>query len=167
VPLSGHTLWEMGSPERGDVVVFSQGRKDMIKRIVGLPGDRIRYEDKMLYVNDKPVLQVFQDEVLQVHDQWRGWPFRRYVEHLDAKSHDILLRMDQDSVAVITYPYQSVTVPEGSYYVLGDNRDNSLDSRYWGFVKASTIQGRAFAIFTSIDWANRTLRWNRLFTGIQ
>ncbi len=166
VPLTGHTLWKIGAPERGDVVVFSQGRKDMIKRIVGLPGDRIRYEDKMLYVNDKPMLQVFQDDVLQVHEQWKGWPFRRHVEHLDARSHDILLRMDQGLSRDRIYPYQSVTVPEDSYYVLGDNRDNSLDSRYWGFVKASTVQGRAFAIFTSIDWENHALRWDRLFTGI-
>jgi signal peptidase I len=166
LPITGHALWKIGSPERGDVVVFAQGRKDMIKRVVGLPGDRIRYEDKILYVNNKPMLQVFQDDVLQVHNHWKGWPFRRYLEHLDAKSHDIFLRMDQGSAHAVTYPYQSVTVPEGSYYVLGDSRDNSLDSRYWGFVDASTIQGRAFAIFTSIDWENHTLRWDRLFTGI-
>ena len=167
VPVLGYTLWKIGSPERGDVVVFSRGRKDMIKRVVGLPGDRIRYEDKVLYVNDKPMLQVFKDDVLQVPTQWQGWPFRLHVEHLGAKSHDILLRMDQNiSQSKMVYPYQSVIVPEGSYYVLGDNRDNSLDSRYLGFVHASSIQGRAFAIFTSIDWANHALRWNRLFTGI-
>lgn len=167
LPIVGHTLWNIGSPKRGDVVVFSQGRKDMIKRVVGLPGDQIRYENKMLYVNGKPMLQVFQDDVLQVPDQWQGWPFRRHTEHLDAKPHDILLRMDQGSLRdKHSYPYASVTVPEGSYYVLGDNRDNSVDSRYWGFVKASAVQGRAFAIFTSIDWEKHTLRWSRSFTGI-
>ncbi|MEY3183204.1 MAG: signal peptidase, partial [Pseudomonadota bacterium] len=94
LPVTGQTLWKMGAPERGDVVVFSKGRKDMIKRIVGLPGDRIRYENKILYVNDKPMLQVFQDDVLAVPQQWKGWPFRRHTEHLDSKTHDILLKMD-------------------------------------------------------------------------
>jgi signal peptidase I len=168
VPMSGHLLWQIGAPKRGDVVVFSQGRKDVIKRIVGLPGDNVQYRDKVLYINGKPMLQVFQEDILEVHKQWKGWPFRHYIEHLDGKQHDMLLRMDQQglSYAHKEYPYASMVVPKDSYYVLGDNRDNSLDSRYSGAVKASQIQGRAVAIFTSIDWENHKLRWNRLFTGI-
>lgn len=108
--------------ERGDVVVFKFDRepeKDYVKRVVGLPGDEVRVDDKILYVNGKAV-----DEP--------------YVSHRD------------DNVVPERDFLPAVKVPIGHYFLMGDNRDNSADSREWGFVPARQIRGRALLIYWSI-----------------
>lgn len=166
LPISGTPLFKPDQPKRGDVVVFSQGRKDVIKRVVGLPGDKIRYDGQFLYVNGQPMMQT--QYTRDSHARLQSWPFQAYTEQLGSKKHAILRKVDKsDWEGQAVYPYGSVLVPKDSYYVLGDNRDNSADSRYWGFVKNKEIQGKAFFIFTSIDWDKYRLRWDRLLSSIE
>lgn len=111
-----------GEIDRFDVVVFHKdGNTDYVKRVIGLPGDEIRYENDVLYVNNEPVDETFLDDVLA---EWKlGVPFTE-----DFTIDDLT---------------GSVEVPEGQYFVLGDNRENSLDSRVIGFVKDESIVGVA------------------------
>jgi signal peptidase I len=145
--------------QRGDVVVFRyppQPSVDYIKRVIGLPGDEVAYLDKRLTINGEPVpetaLSDFFDESTMTY-------FRQFEERLGAKNHRIIV--DQHRAALIGNPdafeYRdncrysvegvTCTVPEGHYFMMGDNRDNSLDSRYWGFVPDANIVGRAFFVW--------------------
>lgn len=122
-------------PERGDVIVFrfpKDESKDFIKRVVGIPGDKVEVRDKVLYVNG-----IEQNELFTNHDA-------------DVVSSQIMAGRDN---------FGPVNVPENSYFVMGDNRDHSLDSRFWGFVDFSKIKGEAFLIYWSWDKESRVLEW--------
>jgi signal peptidase I len=163
-------------PERGDVAVFklpSDNKTDYIKRIIGLPGDRIQVVGGILHINDKPVERE-RDGYFTVSDPYENARrFNRYIETLPGgRRHDII-EFSDNSYADNTPVY---IVPEGSYFAMGDNRDSSKDSRFpsVGFVPFENLVGRAEFIFFSIDgspwkfweWP-RTLRVDRIFQGIQ
>jgi signal peptidase I len=134
VPVYGTRLFSYFHPEREDIVVFvypEDREKDFIKRVVGIPGDRIEIRQKKLYRNGEPV-----DE-----------PYARYTEPPGAAPRD---------------NFGPVTVPEGHVFVMGDNRDHSFDSRYWGFVPYEDIKGKAFMIYWSWDGEDSWVRWSRL-----
>ncbi|TNF33560.1 MAG: signal peptidase I [Gammaproteobacteria bacterium] len=142
LPVLGTKVIEMGEPARGDVMVFfpPNDHRYFIKRVIGLPGDTIEYRNKVLYINGRQATQTLQmalrTEILA-------------TEQLGDVSHTIR-----------KYPARladnfAVTVPEGHYFMMGDNRDNSSDSRVWGFVPESNIVGRAFAVW---------MHWERLFS---
>jgi signal peptidase I len=155
-----HTKISAGhEPQRGDVMVFRyppQPSMDYIKRVVGLPGDTVAYLNKQLTINGKPVpltpLPEFFDE-----DSMRY--YKQYQEVLGTHTHRLLI--DDDRPAFVPgvhdfpdhqncrYSIEGVVcrVPPGEYFMMGDNRDNSLDSRYWGFVPDRNIVGRAFLIW--------------------
>lgn len=150
LPVLGTKLIEFGEPKTGDVVVFRAEGQDMIKRVIGVPGDRIRYQDKKLYINDQEIPTQF---VRDTYDQ--GVFTVEKKETLPSLQHDIYIYPEKSRPMA----YTDIKVPEGSYFVMGDNRDNSIDSRYWGFVKDKDLLGRAAA--TWMSWGSG-VRWSRI-----
>ncbi|NGM87419.1 signal peptidase I [Parapusillimonas sp. SGNA-6] len=171
LPVIDKKVIELGSPKRGDVMVFRypvDPDVDYIKRVVGLPGDVIQYQNKVLSVNGKPVEHTRDGDYFEPD---RANYVGRYTEKLGDVQHDILLNKQaaQDYMAITDYPYRDncdyfgngvrCTVPEGHYFMMGDNRDNSLDSRYWGFVPDHYIVGRAFFIWMNFGSPSRIGRF--------
>jgi len=170
LPMTGRKIMDFGKPERGDVVVFKHVKNgesiDMIKRVVGLPGDRIEYKDKIIYINHEPMKQTFIEEVMD-HDvgKQNGWSARHQMETLGQVRHAIYVYTDSE----MQRPFDNAVVPENHYFVMGDNRDNSDDSRSWGFVKEEDLLGRAFGIWMSwdssrqgLDCLRHCIRFNRI-----
>ena len=157
-PVWNQKIIELSDPERGDVIVFRYPENpsiDYIKRVVGVPGDEIAYYNKVLYINGKRIEQ----EPLGVYQA--GFPnLKRFKEQLGDVEHDILVN--------VMYPAGDfvVTVPDNSYFVLGDNRDNSRDSRFWGFVPDENLVGKAFMIWMNWEWGHWP-KWNRIGTIIE
>jgi signal peptidase I len=167
LPVANKKIVPLGEPQRGDVMVFRYPEDpslDYIKRVVGVPGDRIEYRDKRLAVNGQPVpLRQVDDYLSKERMQFS----RRYVETLNGVDHEILL--EDDAPAFIApsraFPYAqncnynmsglACTVPPGHYFMMGDNRDNSSDSRVWGFVPDENIVGKAFFIWLNLNELGR------------
>ena len=138
-------------PHRGDVVVFRYPEDPsipFIKRVIGVPGDHIKYIDKMLYINDIPMEQILLGRYDAVGSGKSMDGASLLTEDLHVLKHQILIEPDRMS------PDFEVTVPDGNYFVLGDNRDNSKDSRYWGFVPDANLIGRALYIWMNLDFKN-------------
>lgn len=158
-PLGYYKVFDLGSPERGDVIVFrypEDPQIDYIKRVVGLPGDKITYQDKTIYVNGVPVK-------LKPLGRYAKDP--RYLElreELGDVTHNIL-----NIPGVNMSPPIEAIVPEGNYFVLGDNRDNSRDSRFWGFVPDENLKGRAFMIWLHKKEGEWPSQWSRIGTIIE
>jgi signal peptidase I len=138
IPLLRRTILPVREPRRGEIVVFiypNDRSKDFIKRVIGLGGDKIEIKNKKIFINDKE----YKDS------------FGIYSDN-------------------ITYPatmqprdnFGPVTVPKDSIFVMGDNRDESLDSRFWGFVNLKDVEGKAFIIYWSWNREDHNLRWQRL-----
>ncbi len=148
IPVLNKKIIEFSEPERGDIVVFRYPRDpnlDYIKRIIGLPGDHIAYYNKVLYVNGKPVARDFVDQY-----KGPGQTFaNEYTEKLEGAEHSILLLPARPNNLQGEY-----IVPEDTYFAMGDNRDNSNDSRVWGPVPEENLVGKAFMIWMhySDEW---------------
>ncbi len=141
---------DIGEPQRGDIVVFRYPKdpsQDYIKRIIGLPGDTISYRNHVLYVNGKPMPQ----KILGIYTgtgqgrEMTGAELR--LEDLDGVEHQILV----DHRVVDRTNGGTWVVPEGHYFAMGDNRDRSSDSRFWGFVPEENLVGKAFFIWMNWD----------------
>lgn len=159
-PVFNNKFIEIGEPQRGDVVVFrfpEDPRIDYIKRVVGLPGDRIEYIDKQLVINGNPVALEFVEPYDRIIIRGGGVS-RVYTEKLPNKEHAILLYPRvrspfQDSVEV---------VPDGHYFVMGDNRDDSRDSRAWGFLPEKNLVGKAFFVWMHYDFGGDGFELDRI-----
>lgn len=162
LPIINKKIVELGSPQPGDVMVFKYPKDmslDYIKRVVGVPGDRILYQNKRLTVNGRALTYEPLPDYL---DEERLTYSKQFKEGLTERGHRIL----NDEIApsyvqspdafpqneLCTYNAEgfACTVPAGQYFMMGDNRDNSLDSRYWGFVPDKNIVGRAFFVWMNL-----------------
>lgn len=165
IPFTSISLKKLGSPARGDIVVFiypEDNHTDYVKRLVGLPGDEIRIVNDTLIINGNPVSRrvVNKDRLLPGADPG-GETSQLYVETLDDVSHFVF--------ESLTYPaenYGPRKVPTDMYFMMGDNRDNSSDSRRWGFVPKENLRGRALRVVLSFDpslpfWNPKRIRFNR------
>lgn len=150
-PVINNVLIPNGMPERGDVVVFHYPMDtsiDYIKRVIGLPGDIIKYENKKLFINDKLVPHVFEKDYEYMMNENYRVPAQEFTETLGEVKHSILIHnVEGESGRFV--------VPEGNYFVMGDNRDNSSDSRVWGFVSEDLLVGKAFIIWLNLSEPSR------------
>lgn len=162
LPIVNKKIIQINNPARGDVMVFKFPKDpslDYIKRVVGVPGDKVIYKNKRLSINGKELAYTALPDYLE---EERLNYFRHYQEDLTGVSHGIL--NDDRSPAYVpspdAYPQHELcsynlegfvcTVPAGHYFMMGDNRDNSLDSRYWGFVPDKYIVGKAFFVWMNL-----------------
>jgi signal peptidase I len=162
LPFTLLRLREWRDPARGEVIVFFSplDGKRLVKRVIGTPGDRVEMRNRVLYVNGA----VAQQEPVDVARFKVGEP-RGVVaatEQIGGHRHPVFENLAQPSVT----SFAPVLVPQGSYLVMGDNRDNSFDSRFFGFVSRESIVGQATAVAMSVDWAHYRPRWNRFFTPL-
>ncbi|WP_286269790.1 signal peptidase I [Thalassotalea hakodatensis] len=168
-PVLRNKFIEISEPSRGDVVVFKypvDTRIDYIKRVIGLPGDRIIYRNKSLYIKTactdensacEEFTQIPHTFVSNGDYSDGDIELTRYTAELPTKKHDILVN---NLIAPRTEHYHKqngtqrdeFVVPEGHYFVMGDNRDNSLDGRFWGFVPEENLVGEAVFIWMSFDF---------------
>lgn len=138
LPVIGTKVAEVNEPKNGEIMVFIPPHQDeyFIKRVVGIPGDRVRYQDKTLYINGERQNQAFVSQIPPVNPR-----YLQYREKLGEIEHMIQRNPFRDTRV------EEWVVPEGHYFMMGDNRDQSSDSRYWGLVSEENIVGRAVAVW--------------------
>jgi len=164
LPVINKKIIQLNEPKRGDIVVFRFPKDptvDYIKRVIGLPGDKISYYNKLLRVNDTPVNQVSIGGYQGIGQGQDMTGAEHKIENLTGVEHSILIRNGVPTVEGV------FVVPPGSYFVMGDNRDNSNDSRYWGFVPEANLVGKAFFIWMSWDWQADGLGLGRIGTVLK
>jgi signal peptidase I len=139
MPFTNKTIIPVSKPERGDIVVFKapvDPPKDFIKRVIGLPGDKIEIRNKKLYINDK---------------RFSSEPYAKYE---DPKIYKGFLNPRDN--------FGPITVPDNSYFMMGDNRDNSTDSRFLGCIEYDRLKGEAFILYWSWENEGFGVRWKRI-----
>lgn len=158
-PVLNHKFLNLNEPKTGDIVVFRWPPNtsiDYIKRFIGVPGDHIHYENKVLTVNDKIAPQTFVEYTTDTDGKGHVWQVEKRIENLNGIKHAIYLRSDIPDSSF------DIVVPKGYYFAMGDNRDSSYDSRAWGFVPEANIVGQAIRIWFSWDSIVSRIRWDRI-----
>ena len=161
LPVVNKKVIDIGEPQRGDVVVFRYPKDEetnFIKRLIGLPGDRIEYRQKRLTINGKEVDVQEMGEFSGLEAGEPGLLADMLEENLAGRNHKILWDEGGNN-AVFEF-----TVPEGQFFVMGDNRDHSNDSRYWGFVEDRLLVGKAFFIW--FNYNKGSINWSRVGDSI-
>jgi len=180
IPLTRRHFFRMDDPKRGDVIVFiypEDESKDFIKRVMGVPGDRIRIEGENVWINGdlvkrqtlnisefpgnkrKLIVRNGQEKVIPFVRGWKDFDF--FDELLGENEHIVQYER------FLERPTYDVVVPPAEYFVMGDNRDNSADSREWGFVPNGNIKGKAMFVWLSLDKDHGGIRWNEFGRWIE
>ena len=166
LPITNSKLVEFSKPNRGDVIVFrypnyeknpGYSGVDFIKRIVATPGDVISYSDDQLVINGEILEMNNIGPYLGVDSGKAMNNYELVQEVVDSLPHEILLKPNSQSKGI-----PEITIPEGHYFVMGDNRAHSSDSRFWGFVPEEYIIGRAIGIWMHWDWNYNTMQFSRI-----
>jgi signal peptidase I len=162
LPVLNKKVVDMNAPKRGEVMVFrypEDPSKDFIKRIVGIPGDKITYQDKRLTINGQSIATEKTGSLTELDERMNMRQFDVFKEKLSDKSHDMMVDNNWPAMlpSVRQFPNKNncaynetgvtCTVPVGHYFMMGDSRDNSDDSRYWGFVPEENIVGKAVLVW--------------------
>ncbi len=164
LPVIDKKIIDISEPERGDVVVFRYPKQpaiDYIKRVVGLPGDRVAYYNKQLYINGQRMKQIDLGRYQEVGERQSMTGAEIKLEDLKGFEHNILIESDVPSSEGV------YVIPEGQYFVMGDNRDNSNDSRFWGPVPEENLVGKAFFVWLNLDWDYKEIGFHRIGTLIK
>jgi signal peptidase I len=189
-PFTKKHFFQFKTPKRGEVVVFiypQDESKDFIKRVIGLPGDKITFEETDVFVNGKKLgredIKVEQsptdvrelnvksgnwDKKLPYVPKFENFDFYKEnvdgIKHLTQYEHEVMFRSPGWFTSKVG---PEIVVPEGNLFVMGDNRDNSSDSREWGFVPMENIKGKAMFVWLSLDNDHGWLRWKRFGSWIK
>lgn len=159
-PLWHTTFWHTGVPQRGQIALFHwpvNPAVTFVKRVIAGPGDHVSYINKVLTINGKEMKQTFVKDTLEVGAGGETHKAKEYLENLGGVKH--LIYVFPDSPA---QDFKDYVVPKGQYFMMGDNRDNSDDSRSWGAVPYKQFIGRALLIWLSWDSQEHRIRWNRI-----
>ena len=158
MPLTKTKIFEVSKPQRGDVIVFrypGNEKINFIKRVIGIPGDKIKYLNKKLYVNGLEYKKQKKDTHKFIDDFGRQ-ELEIFEENDNHKIYNIL----NDNMSPSND--DEFLVPDNQYFVMGDNRDHSSDSRYWGFVPEKNLVGKAFLIWMNFNSKNFSMKYNRI-----
>ena len=171
------TLIHRDGPKHGDIIVFKYPKNPsvyFIKRVIGLPGDTVELRNKVLFINDKEMTQTpvpadEQEKILKEVDDahMRGNVLKLYYEQLDQAKHWVMLDESGNSNIGVTQNFGPLHVPPDSLFVMGDNRDFSNDSRFWGVVPMANVKGKALFIWMSLwlDFSENQYYFRPLRTG--
>ena len=166
IPYTTFHIAEWGDPQRGDIVVFfspADGKR-LVKRVIGIPGDCIAMQNNQLSINGKkikyePINNSKMNDLSPIMDVNQYG----FIENLSHTRHPVMITPQRPSLR----SFGPVTVPEDEYFMMGDNRDNSADSRYFGFVQRNRIVGQATSVVISLNIKNKHQpRWKRFFTDL-
>ena len=167
LPVLNTKLVDVADPKRGEVMVFKyphDPKVNFIKRVIGIPGDVIRYENKKLYVNNERLDLEYEGTYMLPSKSGERTETDRFKEVIGESEHFVI---NDPGVISRGTRGREIHVPEGHYFVMGDNRDHSNDSRFWGFVPEANVVGRAFFIWFSWDTVNGGgVNWKRIGNGI-
>lgn len=171
LPVINKKIVQINDPKRGDVMVFHYPENpslDYIKRVVGLPGDTVEYHNKKLTVNGVEQPQQAEGDYNYTEQDLNFVHTEKYQETLGERKHDLLINPERPTLflsSVAEFPAREnctyddelvrCKVPEGNYFMMGDNRDNSRDSRYWGFVPDNQVVGKAFLVWMNFSELKR------------
>lgn len=165
LPVLNKKILEVGEPKTGDIALFRfppDPTINYVKRVIGVPGDRVVYKHKQLTINGKLMPQTLVKETVDMDPDRAPVPVYEKMEDLAGVKHPIYVWPEGGSDTDF-----DIVVPEGMYFMMGDNRDNSLDSRKWGFVPEANLIGKAFGIWMSWDASPQVpfyqkIRWDRI-----
>ena len=156
LPIFENKVLSVASPKTGEIAVFRwppNPSYDYIKRVIGVPGDKLSYRNKILTINGKEMQQKFIEYTV---DESSGKAVAKYSENLNGIQHYIYVRPEVPAVDF------EVEVPKGHYFMMGDNRDDSADSRYWGFTSDEYLRGKALLVWMSWNSKIKNVRWSKI-----